>query len=79
MDRVTLELTNDFHNTKCTVRARVAPNGIDLSLSKWQCRRSRNHLCGSEECTCSGITGSRPEFWDETDDGGAHWFNPQLY
>lgn len=79
MRRIAIDLTNDFHNTECTVLARVAPNGIDFILSRRQCRRARNQLCGSDECTCSSITGSRPEFWEETEDGGGRWFNPQLH
>lgn len=52
-------LTNDYHGTKATVY--TAPDG---SISYRQAKLTHDKLCGSDTCTCSDDTGSRPYIVD---------------
>lgn len=63
-------MTNSFHNTEHTALPHVRPNG-DLYLSPSQVKRAHDHLCGSPDCTCGDITGSRPHRWESTQERGA--------
>lgn len=50
-------ISNDFHNTETCIRW---PKGMhELFLTDAQARRVGNRLCGSTDCTCSGIIGIR--------------------
>lgn len=66
-------LSNDFHNTKTTVRAEV---GDFISHARLKAIKAR--LCGAKGCTCSGSLGTRgkqadPSIWidmDQDQEGG---------
>ena len=47
-------LTNDFHYTQVTLRLELG-----RPLSSHQIRRSRESLCGVDDCTCGGDLGQR--------------------
>ena len=57
MTRRKITLTNNFHHTSVTLRARRSPRG--MVLSRRQVLRARRELCGCEGCTCGGPLGER--------------------
>lgn len=56
-----ITLINTFHNTKavCKPTERVDLGMTVYDLTARQAARLRRKLCGSRECTCSGILGER--------------------
>jgi len=62
MDRRTVVLTNDFHQTSVALRGEALPGG-EMHLSARQVKRAGLELCCSD-CRCSGETGAR---------GHQHW------
>ncbi len=50
-----VEFRNDFHNS--FARVRIKEWGDFISLG--QVKRLRSSLCGVDDCTCSGETGTR--------------------
>ncbi|GEM_PF-3791571 len=57
-----ITLSNEFHNTKINLQAKVVLcRGIKaVELSRHQVRRARRVLCGIPTCTCGGNLGERP-------------------
>lgn len=49
-----ITVTNDFHNTQVTLRAREGE-----ALTDSQIRRARRELCGVAGCMCGGAIGER--------------------
>lgn len=50
--------TNDFHNTECTVRAKLNERG-EWTLSEGQVKKVYRTLCGIPGCTCGDEMGRR--------------------
>lgn len=64
----TVEVSNSYHNTSTTARARVLDIG-ELYLSAGQVRRIRRALCGHYGCICGGELGERgPQAYEVTPD-----------
>lgn len=56
----TCTLTNDFHNTKTTVRCEALSHfhsEVEILPTANQLKRIRKELCGTTGCTCGGIRG----------------------
>jgi len=56
MKTLTLNLTNDFHNSETTICAKARPDGTWIvSRRAWDdaCRR----LCGMSDCDCGSVRG----------------------
>ena len=60
-----ITLTNDFHNTTCSVVVSGDPSDIEYVLSSSQANRIRRTLCGVSDCRCGPV---RCEEWDLHDD-----------
>lgn len=72
---MTITLTNDFHNTRISLKRSTAHR-----LSAWQVAKARKALCGISGCTCGGFAGHRGAQYlpdgtrvqlIESEDGGA--------
>lgn len=48
-----INLENDFHKTKCKVKAEVQEDFIKVSNSSIE--RARKKLCGMDDCSCGGV------------------------
>lgn len=59
--RKTIKLINTFHNTEVTVKPTERKDlGMKVyDLTARQAKRARKKLCGSPDCTCSGVLGER--------------------
>ena len=56
MKRTTINLSNDFHNSYTSIRAKLLPNKhLFVTQRAWNaaCRR----LCGMGDCECSSVRG----------------------
>jgi len=69
-DRIKVEITNDFHNTRAAVIAVRQLNGT-YAISQRAARRARNRLCGIDACTCGDYCGARPQQTEEAFGGEA--------
>ena len=58
-----LELTNDFHNTKCYIL--VSDTYYGSRISSKQIKRAQNILCGIKDCQCSNSIGIRGKQYRE--------------
>jgi hypothetical protein len=55
-----VELKNDFHGTKTTIRAEVLSHihhTAEVAPTARQLARARKALCGIQGCDCGGIRG----------------------
>ena len=63
-------LTNSFHGSEITLRAKLDARGVAW-LSAGQVRKARRALCGMSDCSCGGDGGCRPAQIETQPDGSA--------